>query len=285
MTKLYGLCIARDEADVIGEALTHALGNCEKIICMDNMSSDATWDIMQEMAATHKGRIIAHARIDEPFTDGLRARAYNAYHRELSSRDWWLRLDADEFLHEASAPIIATANAENADFIRANQMNFFLTERDVVEGEQGLDDKSRPIALRRKYYRVNWREFRLFRNDPLIGWDIAIDPQFPQGLSKQKIASREIFNRHYGNRDAEQLKRRVAIRAGSASFAHVASEDWRQYVEPASRCHIYRPGDPVRYSPLVDFWPRRIGIEIAQRSQKLRRIASRLPAVLTGRAA
>ena len=96
MPRLYGLLIARDEADVIGECLTHALGHCDKIVCMDNGSADRTWEIVQAMAASHPGRVIAHQRMTETFHDGLRAIAYNAFHRELTAADWWLRLDADE---------------------------------------------------------------------------------------------------------------------------------------------------------------------------------------------
>ena len=54
MPRLYGLLIARDEADIVGQSLVHALAHCEKIVCMDNISTDGTWEIMQDMAARHK---------------------------------------------------------------------------------------------------------------------------------------------------------------------------------------------------------------------------------------
>jgi glycosyltransferase involved in cell wall biosynthesis len=273
MPRLYGLMIARDEADVIEQCLTHALAHCDKIIVMDNNSRDATWAIMQAMAVRHPGRIVAHARITEPFHDRLRALAYNALHHELTASDWWLRLDADEFLHEAPVEVLVQANHEDADFVRAYQMTFALTDLDVAAIERGDDDRSRPIAERRCHYKVNWREFRLFRNCPTTPWDVALNPQFPQNLSKGRIASRTLFNRHYQNRDIEQVSQRIAIRAENASFAHIGSADWRHYVTPAGHCHRYVAGKPVQFAPLTDFWLPRLKLELGQRLGRLARPA------------
>ncbi len=273
MPQLYGLLIARDEADVIEQCLTHALGHCDKIILMDNNSTDGTWEIMQAMAARHPGRIVAHCRLTVPFHDRLRAIAYNAFHGELTASDWWLRLDADEFLNEHPQPVMQVANAEAADFVRAYQMTFELTDLDVAAIERGADDRGLPIEQRRRHYRVNWREYRLFRNDPATLWDVELNPQFPQNLSKGRVASRTIFNRHYQNRDIQQVNARIAIRAANASFAHVGSADWRQYVTPVRNCHVYAAGTPVKFSPLGDFWWPRFKLELGQRLGRLARPA------------
>jgi glycosyltransferase involved in cell wall biosynthesis len=273
MPRLYGLMIARDEADVIEQCLEHALAHCDKIICMDNNSRDATWAIMQAMAARHPGRIVAHALITERFHDRLRAIAYNAFHQELAATDWWLRLDADEFLHEPPADVLLQANREDADFVRAYQMTFALTDLDVAAIERGEDDRNRPIEQRRRHYKVNWREFRLFRNSPITPWDVTLNPQFPQNLSKGRIASRTIYNRHYQNRDIEQVSARIAIRAENASFAHVGSADWRRYVTPARQCHLHVPGAPVQFAPLADFWLPRLKLELGQRLGRFARPA------------
>jgi glycosyltransferase involved in cell wall biosynthesis len=273
MPRLYGLLIARDEADVIEQSLTHALKHCDKIICMDNNSRDVTWVIVQAMAARHPGRIVAHRLITERFHDRLRALAYNAFHHELTATDWWLRLDADEFLHEPPAEVLLQANAEEADFVRAYQMTFALTDVDVAAIERGEDDRHRSIEERRRHYKVDWREFRLFRNSPTTPWDVAVNPQFPQNLSKGRVASRTLYNRHYQNRDIAQVSARIALRAENASFAHVGSTDWRQYVTPARQCHHYVPGAPVQFAPLADFWLPRLKLELGQRLGRLARPA------------
>jgi glycosyltransferase involved in cell wall biosynthesis len=269
MPRLYGLLIARDEADVIEQCLTAALAHCDKIIAMDNNSADGTWEIIQAMATRHPGRIVAHCRLAEPFHDRLRALAYNAFHTELAATDWWLRLDADEFLNEHPGSVLDHANAEEADFVRAYQMTFALTDLDVAAIERGDDDRKRPIDQRRRHYRVNWREYRLFRNNPAVRWDVNLNSQFPQQLSKGRVASRTIFNRHYQNRDIQQVTARIAIRAANTSFAHVASEDWRQYVVPARTCHVFVPGTQVQFSPIGDFWIPRLKLELGQRFGRL----------------
>jgi glycosyltransferase involved in cell wall biosynthesis len=265
MPRLYGLMIAKNEADIVGQSLAHALGHCDKIIAMDNLSTDGTWEVMQDMARRHPGRIVAHCRIKDAFSDGLRAVGYNAFHGELSASDWWLRLDADEFLNEHPAAVIERADDEAADFIRAYQMSFALTDIDVAAIERGEDSRERPIEQRRRFYRVNWREFRLFRNNPAVVWDTALNRQFPQNLSKDRLCSQAIFNRHYSHRDIEQLKARIAVRRDSAAFAHVTDDDWRRYTYAASTQHVWSPDAQVRYAPVRDFWLPRLKLELVQR--------------------
>ena len=263
--RLYGLMIVKNEDDIVEQSMLHALQYCAKIVVMDNMSSDATWATVGMLAARHPGRVIAHCRLDRTFDDSLRAIAYNAFNAELSRHDWWLRLDADEFLNEDPRPFLAAANAEQADFIRANQMQFALTDADVAAIERGEDRRALPIEQRRPYYRVTWREFRFFRNDPAVIWDVAQNRQFPQNLTKGRICSRAIYNRHYAQRDIEQLKARIAIRHGSGAFAHVADADWRSYVLPAATHHFWSPGSRVAFRPLTDFWIPRLLLELRQR--------------------
>jgi glycosyltransferase involved in cell wall biosynthesis len=265
MPRIYGLMIAKNEADIIGQSLVHGLDHCDKIIVMDNMSTDGTWEIVEALAAKHPGRIIAHCRIAQPFHDSLRALGYNAFHSEITAQDWWLRFDADEFLNEDPRPILSLAAREGADFVRANQMEFALTDEDIAAIERGEDSRDRPIEERRRHYRVTWREFRFFRNDPEIAWDIEQNKQFPQNLSKARICSRAIFNRHYAHRDIEQLKTRIAARRGSLSFTHVTDADWRAYTLPAATQHVWQKHAPVAYAPLRDFWIPRIKLEIRQR--------------------
>lgn len=265
MPRIYGVMIAKNEGDIIGQSLANGLNHCAKIICMDNMSTDDTWDIIQDMAQRHPDRIVAHSRITQKFHDCLRSIGYNAFHHELTASDWWLRFDADEFLNEDPFPILALAEQESADFVRANQMEFALTDVDVAAIERGDDSRATPIEQRRRHYRVSWREFRFFRNNPSIAWDVEQNKQFPQNLSKTKVCSRAIFNRHYSHRDIEQLKARIAIRRGSLSFTHVEVEDWRRYTHEARTHHVWEPGAPVKFAPLTDFWIPRLRLELAQR--------------------
>ena len=263
--RVYGVMIAKNEADIIGQSLVNGLNYCEKVIVMDNMSTDGTWEVVEDLAHRYPGRILAHCRIDQKFHDCLRSVGYNAFHHELSARDWWLRFDADEFLNEDPFPILALAEQEGADFVRANQMEFALTDLDIEAIQRGEDSRELPIEQRRRHYRVTWREFRFFRNDPSVTWDVGLNNQFPQNLSKGRVCSRSIYNRHYAHRDIEQLKTRIAARRGSLSFTHVTEADWRAYTHAASTQHVWQPGEPARFAPITDFWIPRIRLELAQR--------------------
>ena len=265
MPRIYGLMIAKNEADIIEQSLAHALGHCDKIIVMDNMSTDGTWELAEAVARRFPGRVVAHCRLEQKFHDRLRAIAYNAFRHELTAKDWWLRLDADEFMNSNPAATLDLANREGADFVRANQMEFALTDLDIAAIERGEDNRSRPIEQRRRYYRVKWREFRFFRNDPATVWNTKENAQFPQNLSKERICSEAVFNRHYAHRDIDQIKARIAVRAGSLSFTHVAEKDWRKYTCKASGQHIWSPGSDVKFAPITDFWIPRIKLELSQR--------------------
>ena len=265
MTRIYGVMIAKNEADIIEQSLTFGLGHCDKIIVMDNMSTDETWELVRDLALRYPERIVAHRRIEQPFHDCLRSIGYNAFHRELTATDWWLRFDADEFLNEHPRPFLALAEREGADFVRANQMEFALTDLDVAAISRGDDSRDTPIERRRRHYRVSWREFRFFRNDPTVAWNVEQNKQFPQNLSKSNVCSRSIFNRHYAHRDIEQLKARIALRHGSRSFTHMQEDDWRRYMQDAGTHHVWEKGAQVKFTPLTDFWIPRLKLEVRQR--------------------
>ena len=105
----------------------------------------------------------------------------------------------------------------------------------------------------------------MFRNDPTTVWDVEKNPQFPQTLTKSRVCTRAIFNRHYAHRDIDQLKSRIAARRGSPSFTHVTAQDWHAYTHTARSHHVWSPNATVQFRPFTDFWIPRIRLELAQR--------------------
>jgi glycosyltransferase involved in cell wall biosynthesis len=49
--KLVGLCVTKDEVDIIGFCLRHASQFCDKIYVLDNGSTDGTWEIINDLRA------------------------------------------------------------------------------------------------------------------------------------------------------------------------------------------------------------------------------------------
>jgi hypothetical protein len=268
--RVNGICLVKNEDDVIAQSLTYAAQYCDHIYVIDNGSSDETWSIVNQLARVNRA-IIPFERIVEPYGDWLRARVFNEIHSKLSDEDWWMILDADEFFVEDPRLAIEVANTERADFVNAWQIQFYFTERDLKTWEEGNDRREIPIFERRRYYQINWQEVRLFRNQPRRYWDTRISIKVPNGLNR--ISSNRPFNRHYQFRDPEQIERRVALRYGHPLFPHVQSSQWRKYVRDSRRLNFRHDNDAWHFSPsgLLYFYRRRAYYRMVSAGRMLRR--------------
>ena len=98
--KIYSLLVVKNEADIIAHTLTDAARWSDKIIILDNGSTDGTWDIIKELSKKYQN-IIPFAQDFGPFHIGLRARMFNAFKEEMTENDGWCySFDADEFFIE-----------------------------------------------------------------------------------------------------------------------------------------------------------------------------------------
>jgi len=243
--KIYGICVAKNEEDIIAECLINATAFCDQIFVIDNGSNDATWGIVHNLAKEYS-QIVPFLRTEEPFRDGIRSLVYNQYYQELTAQDWWFRLDADEFLSDNPRSALQQANQEKADFIQAWQAQFYFTDVDFRNWLAGNENLSKSIKERRRYYAVNWREYRFFRNQPNQAWKEAKAPQWPEGL--KKVASERIVNLHYQDRDPEQIQKRLKQRYGHTQFRHIttAAEDWKTKIRSVNSLDHYQPGQPLK---------------------------------------
>src|SRR6478736_6686239 len=94
--RILGLCLVKNEADIIRTSLRESRKWCDRIFVFDNGSTDATWDLVQEAAQIDPG-VVAFRQDSRPFDDALRAEIFNTFRSEACEGDWWCRLDADEF--------------------------------------------------------------------------------------------------------------------------------------------------------------------------------------------
>lgn len=276
--RLYGLCVVKDEDDIIAQTLTYATRCCDKIFVLDNGSSDETWQIVQSLGKQNP-EIVPFGRTPEPWRDGLRSIVYNEVHRKISNEDWWLILDSDEFLAEDPRPVIQRAMLESMDIIAAWQIQFYYTEVDYQAHLEGRDSRNLPIFERRRYYLINWQEPRLFRNQTDQAWDETISNKVPNGL--QGVCRQRVLNRHYQFRDPEQIQKRLNLRFGDPHFRyHVKSNNWRDVIRPSRRLIYHKDGDPWRFTPsgLIFYYRWRLLLEArgnaAAAVRKLHRVIS-----------
>ncbi len=244
---VYGLGLVKNEADVLEQSIRHAATICDRIFYMDNGSTDDSWAIIEALAQEMPGRVIAYERTFEPYVEGMRNRIQNELAAELGSDGWWLKLDADEFLCGDPRPTIAAAMKEGRNGIRCWQVQFAFTDVDVARWELGLDDRSLPIDQRRRYYDIDWREYRLWRNDPSRRWE-DVTRSHPEWVTAP--TRRSLYNRHFQYRDPIQIQARLDVRFGDLHFPHERSPDWRSVVRPAAELSLYVEGVKWRHNPL-----------------------------------
>jgi glycosyltransferase involved in cell wall biosynthesis len=263
--KIYAICLVKNEDDVIGQTLVYATRYCDKIFVIDNGSTDRTWEIVQSLVQQYP-QIVPFVQTLERYDDGLRWLVYDAHHQELTDQDWWMILDGDEFLAEDPRPVIQKAMKKHADVIDADQIQFYYTDKDYEAWQAGQDNREQPIYLRRRYYRIDHREARFFRNLSTGTWETSflrrklpmppwlrskapVDPRqaLPSRIGK-KLRQR-ILNRHYQYRDPEQIEKRLKLRFGNPLFAaQVKSQAWQSVMRLSTNLYYYRDGDPWRFN-------------------------------------
>src|SRR5260221_10263467 len=99
--KFHALLPVRDEADILGQSLSHLLTWADAVYVFDTGSVDESWEIVRQFAARDK-RVIPLKK-DSVFFSEKRLRGWMFHRARQSMRpgDWFLRVDADEFHHVA----------------------------------------------------------------------------------------------------------------------------------------------------------------------------------------
>ena len=227
--KIYSLLVVKDEADIIVTSLKDACRWSDKIIVIDNGSTDGTWEHVQQLALTHP-QVIPWLRYEGAFHIGLRAKAFRAFRHEMTGKDWWcVRLDADEFYPgdvraflEQVPRCYRTVKKESKDYI--------LTSEDLQRHRFGSD-----FELDRAFIThslpVRRRERRFMRHSAILCWSERWRYPHPWG----RVYNKPIPVDHYQYRSPEQMQKRFAIRQqakadGCGTFSHEQGKDWRDYL-------------------------------------------------------
>jgi glycosyltransferase involved in cell wall biosynthesis len=260
--KFHALLPCRDEADIIGQCLEHALTRADAIYIFDTGSLDNTWEIVQDFASRDK-RIVPIRKEPVYFSDTrLRSYMFHVARQHMREGDWFLRVDADEFHHISPPEFVRDCMRKHETVAYHQYYDFRLLQSEVDawnRGEETLKDRQRPIEDRRRFYTVNtYSEPRLCRYRETMQWPVTVSFPFNAGY----VARERLPIRHYPHRDPAQLERRCRLRAimmadeenranwSRAELHHWAEREWKRFITPDDLPDLkyWKPGTDL---PLV----------------------------------
>ena len=225
--KIHGICLVKNEADIIEHTLTEALRWCDYIYVFDNGSIDGTWDIIQKMAAS-VANIVPFKQDERPFDNSLRAEVYNHFSDRAAEGDWWCRLDGDEVYVDDPRHFLCDVPSA-FHVVWAVHMQYYLTPDDAERFSASLSE--RPVmnaANLPRSYAANASETRFFRHRHRLRWRSGAWPRH-LGL----VYPKRIRVKHFQYRSPAQIQLRLdtrhrAIQQGTPDFPHIDVTAWRE---------------------------------------------------------
>ena len=227
--KIYSLLVVKNEVDIITSSLQDACRWSDRIIVIDNGSTDGTWEAVQQIAQTHP-QIIPWLRYEGPFHIGLRAKAFKAFRHELKIGDWWcVRLDADEFYTGDVRAFLANVPPCYTT-VKKMSTDYVLTKEDI-ENYTFTGEFEKDRAHITHSLPTQRRERRFMRHSALLCWFEKWRYPHPWG----RVYTHYIPVDHYQYRSPQQMEKRFATRQqakaeGCGSFSHEKGSGWKDYI-------------------------------------------------------
>jgi hypothetical protein len=240
MPPFFALLPVRDEADIIGQCLDHALRWADEVYVFDTGSVDNAWEIVRDFASRDK-RVVPMRKEPVFFSEPrLRGYMFHVARQKMREGDWFLRIDADEFHHITPPQFVKNCMRKHETVAYHQYYDFRLLQSELDEwnrGEETLKDRQRPIEDRRRHYTVShYSEPRLCRYRSTMQWPATVSFPFNAGY----VARARLPIRHYPHRDPVQLERRCKVRVIRMSDPetslperqHWAERQWKKLIVP-----------------------------------------------------
>jgi hypothetical protein len=226
--KIHGLCLVKNEVDVLQETLLSGLNWCDHIYIFDNGSNDGSWELVRTLAEQHM-QIVPYKQDAVLYSNGLRADIFNAFRSNAGPQDWWCALDADEFYIDDPRIFLAKIPG-HLQTVWSASLNYYFTDQDAVSYQQDpVKFLQTPIQQRLRYYYNNWGELRFFRHSDDIVWT-RTQGGFPPTMFTAPACPIRIWLKHYQYRSPEQIERRLRTRRpameASTGFLHEVTPNW-----------------------------------------------------------
>jgi hypothetical protein len=238
--RIFGLCLVKNEADIIRTSLNESLRWCDRVFVFDNGSTDATWRLVQEAAATDS-RVVPFLSDPRPFDDALRAEIFRAFRNEAREGDWWCRLDADEFYVDDPRAFLASIPRRH-HVVWCTWLQYFLTPDDLARFSP--EDETVPPEITQErfpqHYQALGGEARFFRHRDGLAWESGAWPAHLGVISPRRIRVKHVQYRSPAQIQRRLDTRRAAAAAGWQHFGHSTQEHWRDKIADPARLHVDR---------------------------------------------
>jgi len=235
--KIHGICLLKNEADIIEYSLRENARWCDFIYVYDNASTDDTMERVKALAQRDP-RIIPFGTCTKPFADSLRADVYNHFKAQAAPGDWWCRLDADEiYVGDVREVLLRVPRA--CHVVWSIYMQYYPTEKDLArmepfEGQPAYDVTEENLP---RHYLADYAEPKFFRHRPGLQWDTGSWPHH-LGLNAPEM----LLHKHIQYRSPTQIElrlktRREAAAHGWSGFPNSAELSWREKVQSSAGLH------------------------------------------------
>ncbi len=250
--KIHCICMVKNEADVVAQALRAAAEWADAIYVYDNGSCDGSWQQVLALAKEVPA-LVPYKQEERVFRDSLRSEVFHEFRHRSRPGDWWCRLDADEFYLDNPRALLAEV-PQPFDLVWSASFQYFFTDADAAQyrSDPARYDDAVPVEQKCRYYLNNWSEPRFFRDRRALRWK---DTQWPEPL--RRPFSRRIRLKHFQYRSPQQIQRRLDTRRALVEqnpgiFSHERGTDWTT--------HALRPtlGGARTPEPIAEHWEQRV---------------------------
>ena len=213
MAAVFGIAIVKDEADIIEQTVTRMLAQVDRVLILDNGSTDGTFEILEQLDVT-LGRDAEPGYYQSRKMTALAARAAGM------GAGWVVNFDADECWYSPFGRIADVLRESSAQVATAALYDHVAT---------CLDPEGAPVD------RIGWRR-REPAELPKVACRAVVPATILQGNHGADYPARVedglLVVRHYPYRSVDQFVSKV--RNGAAAYAATdlpehEGQHWRDY--------------------------------------------------------
>lgn len=141
------IMVVKDEEDIVGVTVEHLLLEVDHVYVLDNLSTDGTPGILNELARRYEGRLTLDVDREVGYYQARKMTAL-ADRARLDGHAWVVPCDADEVWYSAFGrlgQIVVDHHHDGYDIITAEMFDHIATDDDVAD-----EDPTVRIACRRQ---------------------------------------------------------------------------------------------------------------------------------------